>query len=111
MIIANPIYDTVFKRLMEDTECSKFIVSTLLGKPVVSIRVKSQEVTYSEDEQQKAQAVALRLYRLDFTATILTGDNEYTNVLIEVQKALKLTNLSRFRKIYCRTVQTKGCGW
>jgi hypothetical protein len=37
MIVANPIYGTVFKRLMEDNERSKFIVSTLLGKPVVTI--------------------------------------------------------------------------
>ncbi|MDR1155351.1 MAG: hypothetical protein LBL04_11645 [Bacteroidales bacterium] len=97
MIIANPIYDTVFKRLTEDNETSKFIVSTLLGKPVVSIEVKSQEVMYMEDEQAKALAVALRMYRLDFVATVQTGDSEYTKVLIEVQKALKITNLSRFR--------------
>ncbi|MDR1155182.1 MAG: hypothetical protein LBL04_10740, partial [Bacteroidales bacterium] len=98
MIIANPIYDTVFKRLMEDNETSKFIVSTLLGKPVVSIEVKSQEVTYMEDEQEKALAVALRMYRLDFVATVQTGSDEYTKVLIEVQKALKITNLNRFRR-------------
>ena len=107
MIIANPIFDTVFKRLMEDMEVSKFIVSTLLGKPVISIEVKSQEVTYTEDEQSKAQAVALRLYRLDFAATIQTGDNEYTNVLIEVQKALKITNLNRFRNYIAEQYKRK----
>jgi hypothetical protein len=97
MIIANPIYDTVFKRLMEDNETSKFIVNVLLGMPVVSIDVKSQEITYMEDEQAKMLAVALRLYRFDFVATIQTGNDEYTKVLIEVQKALKITDLSRFR--------------
>ncbi|MDR2691305.1 MAG: hypothetical protein LBB73_03270 [Dysgonamonadaceae bacterium] len=107
MIIANPIFDTVFKRLMEDKEASKFIVSTLLGKPVISIEVKSQEVTYTEDEQSKSQAVALRLYRLDFVATIQTGDNEYTNVLIEVQKALKITNLNRFRNYIAEQYKRK----
>ena len=103
MIIANPLYDTVFKRLMEDGEVANFVVSTLLGVPVISIEVKSQEITYVEEEQSKVQAVALRMYRLDFVATISTGKNaktgkdEYAKVLIEVQKALKLTNLQRFR--------------
>jgi hypothetical protein len=82
---------------MEDNETSKFIVSTLLGKPVVSIEVKSQEVAYMENEQEKAMDVALRMYRLDFVATIQTGPDEYTKVLIEVQKALKIANLTRFR--------------
>ncbi|MDR0713523.1 MAG: hypothetical protein LBF89_04595 [Bacteroidales bacterium] len=98
MIIANPLYDTVFKRLMEDEQVARFVVGTLLDIPVVTIEVKSQEVTYMEDEQSKLQAVALRLYRLDFVATIRTGENEYTKVLIEVQKALKVANLRRFRK-------------
>jgi hypothetical protein len=97
-IIANPIYDTVFKRLMENEEVAKFIVSALLGCPVISIEVKSQEITYIDEEESKIQIVALRLFRLDFVATIKTGANEYTKALIEVQKALKVANLRRFRK-------------
>jgi hypothetical protein len=74
---------------------------------VVSIEVKSQEVTYTEDEQAKAMAVALRLYRLDFVATVKTGDNEYTKVLIEIQKALKITNLNRFRNYIAEQYKRK----
>jgi hypothetical protein len=107
MIIANPIYDTVFKRLMEDEAAAKFIVSTLLGQQVTSIGVQSQELTYAEDEQSKAQAVALRLYRLDLVATIQTGKNEYTKVLIEVQKALKIANIRRFRKYIAEQYKRK----
>ncbi|MDR1340036.1 MAG: hypothetical protein LBK58_08305 [Prevotellaceae bacterium] len=107
MIIANPIYDTVFKRLMDDNETSKFIVSTLLGKPVVSIEVRSQEVMYMEDEQAKVMTVALRMYRLDFVATVQTGPDEYTKVLIEVQKALQITNLSRFRNYIAEQYKRK----
>jgi hypothetical protein len=83
---------------MENEEVAKFIVSVLLGRPVISIEVKSQEVTYINDEESKIQAVALRLFRLDCVATIQTGANEYTKALIEVQKALKIANLRRFRK-------------
>jgi hypothetical protein len=92
---------------MENEQTARFIVSTLLDIPVVSIEVKSQEVTYVEDEQSKLQAVALRLYRLDFVATIRTGKNEYTKVLIEVQKALKLTNLQRFRNYVAEQYKRK----
>jgi hypothetical protein len=92
---------------MENEQVSKFIVSTLLGIPVVSIEVKSQEVTYVEDEQSKLQAVALRLYRLDFVATIRTGENEYTKVLIEDQKALKLANLQRYRNYIAEQYKRK----
>jgi hypothetical protein len=83
---------------MENEEVAKFIVSTLLGRPVVSIEVKSQEITYIDEEESRIQIVALRLFRLDFVATIQTGVNEYTKALIEVQKALKVANLRRFRK-------------
>ncbi|MDR1340035.1 MAG: hypothetical protein LBK58_08300 [Prevotellaceae bacterium] len=95
MIIANPMYDTAFKKLMKDSEASKFIVSTLLGKPVVSIEPRLKGAIYMEDEQDKTRALALRLYQFDYVATLQTGDSEYTEVFIEVQKALKLTNLNR----------------
>jgi hypothetical protein len=80
---------------MKDNEASKFIISTLLGKPVVSIEMKSWGIIYSEDEQDKTRALALRVCLFDYVATIQTGNNEYTEVFIEVQKALKITQLDR----------------
>jgi len=38
MLIANPIYDTVFKHLLENEKVAKFFISTLLGKTVYSLR-------------------------------------------------------------------------
>jgi hypothetical protein len=35
MIIANPIYDVVFKYLMEDTEIAKGLLSTILKTDIV----------------------------------------------------------------------------
>ncbi|MDR2691304.1 MAG: hypothetical protein LBB73_03265 [Dysgonamonadaceae bacterium] len=95
MIIANPIFETVFKRLMRDKEASKFIVSTLLGKPIVSIEMKHWGTIYTEDEQDKSQVLAVRVCWFDFVATIQTGDNEYTEMWIEVQDALIITRLNR----------------
>lgn len=38
--IANPIYDSVFKYLMEDERIAKTILSALLKKDVVSISAR-----------------------------------------------------------------------
>ena len=35
MIIANPIYDVVFKYLLEDVEIARELLSTILGEPEV----------------------------------------------------------------------------
>ncbi|MDR1022818.1 MAG: hypothetical protein LBL94_06060 [Prevotellaceae bacterium] len=60
-IIANPIYDTVFKRLMENERIAKFFLSTVLGKQVVSVEVSPQEFTYKKTvEQTKAGKKTLR---------------------------------------------------
>jgi hypothetical protein len=48
MIIANPIYDVVFKYLLEDIEIARDLLSTILGEEVVSLELKAQE-TASEN--------------------------------------------------------------
>ena len=40
ILIANPIYDTVFKHLMENNRVARFFVETIIGAPVESITVK-----------------------------------------------------------------------
>ncbi|PDS26643.1 hypothetical protein B0A77_01760, partial [Flavobacterium branchiophilum] len=46
MIIANPIYDVVFKRMMENERVAKFFIGTLLDQTIESIEVKQQEFTF-----------------------------------------------------------------
>jgi hypothetical protein len=90
----------VFKRLMEDIQTAKFIISTLLGQPVVSIETKAQELTYTPEEgtkKKKPNAPVLSLMRLDFVATIETKTGEYKKVLIEMQKSLSVIDIIRFR--------------
>ncbi len=43
MQIANPIYDTVFKYLMEDLEIAKLIISTIIGEEIEVIEFLPQE--------------------------------------------------------------------
>jgi hypothetical protein len=107
MIIANPIYDVVFKRLMENEKVAKFFIGTLLEQEIVAVEVKPQEYTYKgeletvkgiqEAEERIRARFSIWVYRLDFIATIKTGNGEYKKVLIEIQKAKNPIDLMRFR--------------
>jgi len=37
MIIANPIYDVIFKRLLENDRVAKFLIGTILDCKVISL--------------------------------------------------------------------------
>jgi hypothetical protein len=91
MVIANPIYDVVFKRMMENERVAKFFIGTLLGQTIETVEVKRQEFTYTDE------LAGLAVFRLDFIATIKTETGEYKKVLIEIQKARNLIDLMRFR--------------
>ena len=91
MQIANPIYDVVFKYLLEDKKVAKLLLSAILEKEVVDIEFLPQE--YSTNIEEKS----ITIYRLDFKAKIKI-DNEYKLVLIELQKAKFFTDIMRFRK-------------
>jgi hypothetical protein len=91
MLIANPIYDTVFKRLMENERAARFFIGTLLNQHVTSVKMMPQEFTHV------SEADKLTVFRLDFMATIKTADGRKQKVLIEMQKAKKEIDLMRFR--------------
>ena len=91
MIIANPIYDVVFKRMMENERVAKFFIGTLLDEAIEAVEVKPQEFTYTDE------LAGLAVFRLDFLATIRTSTGELKKVLIEIQKAKNQIDLMRFR--------------
>jgi hypothetical protein len=91
MIIANPIYDTVFKFLMEDLSIAKTIISVIIGEEIIDLTVKPQEeTTFSEK-------YFLTVFRLDFKAIIKTADGTEKKVLVELQKSKNSFDLQRFR--------------
>jgi hypothetical protein len=49
MIIANPIYDTVFKFLMEDISVAKRVISAIIGEEIIDLALKPQEQTTFSD--------------------------------------------------------------
>jgi hypothetical protein len=91
MIIANPIYDVVFKKMMENERVAKFFIATLLDQIIETVEVKPQEFTYINE------LAGLSVFRLDFIATIKTSTGEFKKVLIEIQKAKGQIDLMRFR--------------
>ena len=106
MLIANPIYDTVFKRLMENRHSARFFIETLIGEKIEDIAMVPQEYTYHARVKKKEHKVEaedtdkweiLSLIRFDFVATIRSENGEYRKVFIEIQKTNKPTNLLRFR--------------
>lgn len=88
--IANPIYDSVFKYLMEDGRVAKTILSALL-KEVVSIAVRPHE--YSNQTNDK-----ISMFRIDFSAKIREADRNTHLVLIELQKTWLETETLCFRQ-------------
>jgi hypothetical protein len=91
MEIANPIYDVVFKYLMEDNAIARLIISTIIKQNVVSLEFRPQESTLELD------VGSITVYRLDFSAKIETPQG-HKIVLIEIQKAKFPTDIMRFRK-------------
>lgn len=91
MVIANPIYDVVFKRMMENEKVAKFFIGTLLEEAIETIEVKPQEFTYTNE------MIGIAVFRLDFIATIKTESGNLKKVLIEIQKAKNQIDLMRFR--------------
>ena len=101
MIIANPIYDTMFKRLMDDLPTAKFFIETLIDEKVEDLSIKPQEYRYeakSKDQTKFDEAYKLlTVYKLDYIATIKTATGEHKKVLIEVQKVRNRIDVMRFR--------------
>ncbi len=92
MLIANPIYDVVFKYLLEDTEIARELLSTILGEEIVSLDVKPQE-TATENA-----VGSISILRFDFKAIIKNQIGEVKKALIELQKAKQAFDVMRFRR-------------
>jgi hypothetical protein len=105
--IANPLYDVVFRRLMENTRVACYFIETFIGEKIESLTMLAQEITTFKwskkfdkanfTPEELEQLKQLTVIRLDFVATIKTATGEYKKVLIEIQKARENTDIMRFR--------------
>lgn len=90
--VANPLYDAVFKYLMEDNRIAKTILSALLKKKVIDVKIRRNE--YANLTRRES----ISMFRIDFAATVLDEDNQPHLMLIELQKTWLPTETLRFRR-------------
>lgn len=97
MLIANPIYDVVFKYLMEDAKVAKLLIGSIIGAEVLELEFRPKSFTSSIKRDPSTIQPLFTIYHLDFSAKISTPEGEKL-VIIEVQKAKLATDILRFRQ-------------
>ncbi|MBF0408180.1 MAG: hypothetical protein HQM10_12555 [Candidatus Riflebacteria bacterium] len=102
MLIANPIYDSVFRYLLNDKKIAKIILSTMLDKEIAELEIKPTETPIPDDNMP----VKYSVFRLDFAAKIKAEDGTLTSVIIEMQKAKLPNDILRFRRYIASTYQS-----
>lgn len=90
-LIANPIYDSVFKFLLEDDRAAKVLLSALLKRDVRELKMRRNEYT-------NLQQTRISLFRIDFSAKLVDDSGKEQLVLIELQKTWLATETLRFRQ-------------
>ena len=104
MRIANPIYDSTFKYLLQDETAARLLVGAILGEEVVSLRPHPTEFSVRIDADREADPVGhpppanLTVYRIDFAAVVETAAGGRRQVLVEIQKAEYPEDIMRFRR-------------
>ena len=89
--IANPIYDSVFKYLVEDERIARTLLSALLQKEVLEVHARRHE--YADETRN-----SISMFRIDFAAKVQEADGSSHLVLIELQKTWLETETLRFRR-------------
>jgi hypothetical protein len=102
--IANPVYDVVFKYLMDDNSVAKKIISLIIGEEIESLDFQPTE--YSDDMDKGNRS--LTVYRLDFAATVRLSDGNRKRIIIEIQKAKFSTDIMRFRNYLGKQYSNKN---
>ncbi|MDX1908509.1 MAG: hypothetical protein SF053_15845, partial [Bacteroidia bacterium] len=90
--IANPLYDVVFRYMMEDNRVARLFLSAVLGEEV-------EDLVFSPTEYSRKLGgeAGITVTRMDFSARIRQADGQLRLVLIELQKAKYHHQLMRFR--------------
>ncbi len=90
--VANPLYDAVFKYLMEDERIAKTLLTALLKKKVVDVKIRRNE--YANVTRRES----ISMFRIDFAATVLDEEDMPHLMLIELQKTWLPSETLRFRR-------------
>ena len=98
--VANPIYDCVFKFLMEDERIAKTVLSALLKKEVVSVEMRRHE-------HPNVTRDKISMFRIDFAAQVKEDDGTVRLIRIELQKTWVDTETLRFRRYLAAQYNTE----
>jgi hypothetical protein len=106
LIIANPIYDVVFKYLMANLDVAKGVIAAIIDEDITALDFKSQEHTHKlkKTDLEKIKTgddidvKELTYFHLDFIAKIKMKTGGSRNVLIELQKSNLPPDIMRFRR-------------
>jgi hypothetical protein len=111
IIIPNPIYDVVFRYLMEDPESAMIVLSTLINEKIIRLELEPQTHTQKKDNPlhliDPTTGDDLRLFHLDFVATIQLPDGSEEMIMIELQKASEPDDIFRFKRYISENFQKK----
>ena len=109
MKILNPIYNTVFKYLMEDIEIAKGLISSIIEQEVEELIPAPQEQTAVLLD---ARYISIAIQRLDYVAIIKSYDSNgnelFEKVMIEVQKSPFVPEIGRFRNYLAEKYKNKS---
>ena len=89
--IANPIYDSVFKYLMEDERIAKTLLGALIKREIIDIQMRPNEYANTTKDN-------IAMFRIDFGAKVREADGKEKMILIELQKTWVETETLRFRQ-------------
>jgi hypothetical protein len=92
MLIANPIYEAVFKYLLDDNQVARLLIGSILDIPIENLHLEPSETSF------KPAGKDFSIFRIDFKATITTENGQKQVILIEIQKAKHESEIMRFRK-------------
>ncbi|MEM8524378.1 MAG: hypothetical protein AAGG68_07030 [Bacteroidota bacterium] len=92
--IANPIYDVVFRYMMEDNKVAKLFLSALIGEPIEKLVFSPNSRTTKVGDGE----VSITVIRMDFSAKIKQEDGTEKVIIIELQKAKFYHQTMRFRR-------------
>ena len=98
MEVANPIYDVVFKYLMQNDRVARLLIGRITGLAVQSLSVSPLKTSMRRAPDATHHDLPLTLLRMDFAARVRTADGAERQVLIEIWKAKAPTVIERFRR-------------
>ncbi len=94
MLIANPIYDSAFKFMMQDQTVAEHFLSVILSRTVSLEHFEETEFTVTNT----VNITGFSTQRMDFKAVITEANNRKRKVLIELQKTHTDTDIAWFRR-------------